>query len=107
MYPLTYITLRRSISPPRRTVLRRATPTAKCFDQISAKPGPPTRATFACWGGKPKDRLCCITGLSRTAPMIGCPEEQRSRDFASHAEYGKGAAIVLGSDWRIHDDRGW
>jgi hypothetical protein len=23
--------------------------------------------------------------------MIGCPEEQRSRSFASHKEHGKGA----------------
>jgi hypothetical protein len=28
-------------------------------------------------------------GPSKTAWMIGCPEEQRSRSFASHPEHGK------------------
>jgi len=32
--------------------------------------------------------------------MIGCPEEQRSRSFASHAEQ----SIVIGSGWYIYDD---
>jgi len=28
--------------------------------------------------------------------MIGCPEEQRSRSFASHPEHGKKESMVLG-----------
>src|SRR5579859_3124808 len=59
---------------PRRAILRRATRTAKCFDTVSAKP---------------KDRLCCTVGLSKTAWRIGCSEEQRSRSFASHPEHRK------------------
>ena len=65
----------RSISLPRRAILRRTTRTAKCFDTVSAKPN---------------DRLRCTVGLSKTAWRIGSPEEQRSRSFASHPEHGKG-----------------
>jgi hypothetical protein len=54
---------------------------------------------------KPKDRLRCTVGLYKTAWMIGCPEEQRSRFFAPHLEHGKEQSIVLGSGWRFHEDR--
>jgi hypothetical protein len=38
--------------------------------------------------------------------MIGCPEEQRSKSFASRLKHGAGAEHrVLGSRWRIHEDR--
>jgi hypothetical protein len=91
----------RSTSPPRRrAILRRATRTAKWFDTVFAKPGPPTGAVFACWGGKPKDRLCCTAGLAKAAWMLGCPEEQRGRSFASRPKHGAGVEHrVLGSGW--------
>src|ERR1044071_4304021 len=75
---------------PRRAVLRRATQTARCFDTVS-------RSRRIGSG--------CAIGLSETAWMIGCPEEPRSRSFASRAEHGKGVKHrVLGSGWRVGEE---
>jgi hypothetical protein len=54
-----------------------------------------------------KDRLRCTVGLSKAACMIGYPEEQRSRSFASHPEHGKGGEHRARSGWRIHEDGDW
>ena len=62
-------------------------------------------SVFAFRGGKPKDRLRCSVGRSKTAWMSCYPEEQQGRSFASHPEHDTEQNIVLGSGWHIHEGR--
>ena len=68
--------------------------TAKCFDN-------PIREAE---GSAP---LHCRV-IQEMICMMGCPEEQQSRSFASHLEHGKGTQNhARAQDDTLHEDRHW
>jgi hypothetical protein len=90
-------------SPPRLAILRQATRSAKCFDTVSAKPWSPTRAIFACWGEKPKDRLCYTVGLSKTGSDV--LKNSEADPSPRIQRMVKGQSIRARSGWHIHGIR--
>jgi len=82
MYPLTYIALSDPSHPATRHP-EASHANRKVFRHGFRESRSPTRVVLRV-GWEAKDRLRCTAGLSRIVSMIGCPEDQRSRSFASH-----------------------